>query len=374
MRIYMQVLGTRGDVEIFLILARELISRGHTVVVGSSPFYRTRIESAGAEWAPIGEGTWEELTGILRSLSSVPDQRQRVERYVKKWLRPQLAQGSASIKENLASSDYVVNNLKMVWKKAGEIVPGTTVTYDPPATPKRAGSYAPQRIDHGGALLDLVAMNRALVDPDLEWPASYRFTGFWFPPVNYSWQPDSALSEFMDAGDSPVVLTMGSMVMLDTASLIGKFEAALRKVERRGVVIGGWSDLGQQLIDGDNIFRASDIPYEWLLPRASSVIHHGGCGTVAAVIRAGKPSVLLPRIISQEHFAGLLGRRNLSAGTMNADTVSVDELANVIAIASSDKELAVSAANWASIVSRDGGVAEAADEIESHAGQFLGTS
>ena len=39
--------------------------------------------------------------------------------------------------------------------------------------------------------------------------------------------------------------------------------------------------------------RAGAVPHRWLFPRASAVIHHGGAGTTAAVMRAGVPSAVV---------------------------------------------------------------------------------
>jgi sterol 3beta-glucosyltransferase len=36
------------------------------------------------------------------------------------------------------------------------------------------------------------------------------------------------------------------------------------------------------------------IPHDWLFPKMELVIHHGGAGTVAAGLRAGKPTIIKP--------------------------------------------------------------------------------
>lgn len=367
MRIFLQVLGTRGDVEIFLILGRELRRRGHRVILGSSPFYESMVTSADLEWIALGSGSRDELVDVMRALSPIEDQRRRVQYYVDHWLKPQLAEARAAVGSSLAAADYAINNLKMVWRKGSEIMPGATVSYDPPASAARVAHYAPQRIEHGGALLDLVAMNQALVDPDNAWPAAYQFTGFWFSKAAQDWRPDDELVDFVERETAPVVLTMGSMVMLDSATLVDKFRAALRECGRRGVIIGGWSDLGVEAGEAEDIMQVEDVPYAWLFPRSAAVIHHGGCGTVAAVMGAGRPSILLPRISSQEHFAELLNRQNLTAGVFDADRLSVDDLVAAIDRAVSDANIIDSAQRWSRVLARDGGVSAAADIIESHA-------
>jgi len=51
-------------------------------------------------------------------------------------------------------------------------------------------------------------------------------------------------------------------------------------------------------------------PHDWLFPRVSAVVHHGGAGTTAAALRAGVPSVILPFFFDQ----GFWGRRLAACG------------------------------------------------------------
>ena len=61
----------------------------------------------------------------------------------------------------------------------------------------------------------------------------------------------------------------------------------------RAVVSKGWAGLGSGQIP-DNVFLVGDVPHDWLFRRISAVVHHGGAGTTAAAMAAGKPSVIVP--------------------------------------------------------------------------------
>ena len=82
-----------------------------------------------------------------------------------------------------------------------------------------------------------------MVDPDGSWDARYRFIGFRQRASRTPLVP--ALKAFLDAGEAPVVLTMGSMLGFDAARLASCFRAALAQCGMRGVLIGGWSGMGQ---------------------------------------------------------------------------------------------------------------------------------
>ena len=68
---------------------------------------------------------------------------------------------------------------------------------------------------------------------------------------------------------------------------------AIRMAGVRAVVSKGWAGLGSGQIP-DNVFLVGDVPHDWLFRRISAVVHHGGAGTTAAAMAAGKPSVIVP--------------------------------------------------------------------------------
>jgi UDP:flavonoid glycosyltransferase YjiC (YdhE family) len=109
-----------------------------------------------------------------------------------------------------------------------------------------------------------------------------------------------------------------------------------------------------------------EVPYDWLFPRASCVIHHGGCGTLSAVLRAGRPSVLLPQIPPQELFGRLLAREGLSAGMLDADTLEPAALAEAIRRAVTDERVRANCRVWQGVVAADRGLPLAVDLIEAH--------
>jgi UDP:flavonoid glycosyltransferase YjiC (YdhE family) len=158
------------------------------------------------------------------------------------------------------------------------------------------------------------------------------------------------------------------MVMFSLDTLLGVLIQALRLSGRRGVVVGGWGQ-PPALVD-ETLMAVQEADYEWLFPRAACVIHHGGSGTVGAVLRAGRPSVLLPQIPAQEVFARLLMRAKLASGSLETRDLKPQELAAAIDRAATDRELNESALHWRDLVRVEGGVTAAADLIEQHGSQI----
>ncbi len=363
MRIFILTLGTRGDFELFRILGGALRRRGHAVVVGTSGFFAERVRAAGLGFLQIGTGTQEEAVRLLRSLAPVRDGDQRTRLYAARWVRPQLAAGESPLKRGATGADYFISNLKLAMRRGREVMPGAFVTYDPPAAVEDLSKYGSAK--YAGRILELVALSKPLVDPDDRWGSDYHFTGFWCEAEAAS-PPPAALADFLADGQPPVVHTLGSMATLDVVELTKVFATALVQTGQRGVIVGGWSDLSGVAMPMGRLYGVGEAPYDWLFPRATCILHHGGCGTVAAVLRAGRPSVLLPQITAQVRFGRMLEREGLAAAVLDMESPTAEVLAGAIRRALTDARCRESAVRWRERVAEEGGVETAVDLIEAH--------
>jgi UDP:flavonoid glycosyltransferase YjiC (YdhE family) len=364
MRVFILTLGTWGDIALFVGLGRELRSRGHHVVVGTSAFYSSVVEAEGLEWSHVGQGSWQRMEAVLRAMSTVEGHTARAYTYLQHWLGPELSAAQRQIATLGSQADYFISNLKMVLQKGGRTMPGAAVTYDPPGSIEDLPRYGTQ--NHQGAILDLVALSRGLFDPAGAWGDAYHFTGFWIDEVRSPapWQPPPELQSFVDQGAPPVIITLGSMIT-DLSRLIGALGPALRLCGLRAVLVLGWSQPPQH-DDSWPIHVVREAPYGWLFPRCSAVFHHGGYGTTAAAIRAGRPSIILPRLGCQDLIGRALLRANLATGVFDPDSLDPNDLAQAILSAVRDEQVQSSVRAWQQTVTLEPGVRGAADLIEAH--------
>ncbi len=363
---FLLTLGTHGDVEIFRWLGMALAQRGHRITLGASPFYRQPIEAAGLRFLPVGSGTRDELARLFRSMASVTEPRARVRIYAEKWARPQLQQSMTEVRSELARTDYFVNNLRMVWKAGDRVVRGAAVTYDPVGDAANLRKYAAHLAGFEDAILELVALPKALVDPDEHWGPRFQFTGFWEDPEPRNESPSTELREFIAAGPAPVAITMGSMLSFDPDAFLATVTAALRQAEARGVIIGGWSE-NREITTSDSVLHVERAPYGWLFPRCGVVMHHGGSGTVAATLGAGKPSIVLPLIPSQKYFAEILARHGVLVEAFEISNWNATELAVAMRAGMDTASYRERAAEWSARTSVFDGLSRAVESIEQHA-------
>ncbi|MGA8169866.1 MAG: nucleotide disphospho-sugar-binding domain-containing protein [Methylocystis sp.] len=136
-----------------------------------------------------------------------------------------------------------------------------------------------------------------------------------------------ALEEFLASGPPPVVFTLGSFVARSGGDFYRACMAAATDLGLRAVVLAHGGDLAPLRENAPaGTFVAAYVPHAELFPRACLVVHHGGVGTSAQALRAGKPQLVTPFLADQPDNAARLVRlglaRSLDGRTITAATVS----------------------------------------------------
>jgi UDP:flavonoid glycosyltransferase YjiC (YdhE family) len=166
--------------------------------------------------------------------------------------------------------------------------------------------------------------SQAVLPKPRDWPANHHITGYWFDESPAA-EPDAAVADFMDDGAPPVYVGFGSMADPEPEKLAEVIREALRRTGRRAVVATGWAKL--PLETSDQILVVESVPHEWLFPRVAAAVHHGGCGTIGAALKAGVPSIVVPYFFDQPLWARRLARLGVAARPLPRSKLTAERLA-----------------------------------------------
>ncbi|EKV00564.1 glycosyl transferase, UDP-glucuronosyltransferase [Leptolyngbya sp. PCC 7375] len=158
--------------------------------------------------------------------------------------------------------------------------------------PKPKGMDLLHRAD-GSPIPVLHGYSQHVVPRPTDWPDSAHVNGYWFLEQQDSWQPPDDLKAFLEAGTPPIYIGFGSISGSQPQRLAKVVMDALQTTHQRGILATGWGGLQT----GDlpkTVFQLEQAPHDWLFPKVSAVIHHGGAGTTAAGLRAGRPTLICP--------------------------------------------------------------------------------
>ena len=127
------------------------------------------------------------------------------------------------------------------------------------------------------------------------------------PGAAAPYEPPGALAAFLAAGEKPVLVGFGSMVVEDPAALWETVVAAADAADVRVLFQSGWSEAAGAATASPRVLALGPCPHGWLMPRCAAAVHHGGAGTLDASLRAGLPTLVVP-FFGDQHFWGEVAR------------------------------------------------------------------
>jgi sterol 3beta-glucosyltransferase len=77
-------------------------------------------------------------------------------------------------------------------------------------------------------------------------------------------------------------------------------------------------------------------PHDWLLPKCTMIIHHGGVGTTSAGLRAGIPNVVVPFTADQPFWGNRVHAMGAGPKPILVKNLSVEKLTQAIVEAESN--------------------------------------
>ena len=204
----------------------------------------------------------------------------------------------------------------------------------------------------------------AVVPRPHDWDRTEHVTGYSFLEPAATWTPDKALQDFLESGPAPVCVGFGSMPLRDPEQRTRAVLEALGATGQRGLVMTGGGGALTRVDAPDTVFFAESLPFHWLFPRMAAVIHHGGAGTTAAVLRAGVPGIILPHAIDQFAWAHQIEKLGVGLRGPALRRLDAKRLSALITQATGDAEMRERASSKGLEICAEDGVSRAVEVLQ----------
>ncbi len=355
-RLVVTTMGSTGDLFPFLALGKGLKARGHDVALAVCPPMKKYVEAAGLTFVACGPAFYEEDARNYAEMFDGSSSLKQLRRMINGWVVPTTEASYAELLDACRGVDALISvthqlAAPMVHEKIGVRWIGASLCavqfptrheapnpfrdlpvnfLNPllwkvvkwgarreflPALNAMRGRLGFKAVSHTPLMegfapeLVLQAVSEHYSPTRDDWPSQVKNTGFWYYDADHAeWQPTAELRSFMEAGDAPLVLSLGSMVQKDPDGIVKLHVDAARAMKKRLVVQQGWALLNAAPYAGPDVIGTGFVPHDWLFARAAAVIHHGGAGTTARALKHGRAMLMETHGFDQPYNARCVRR------------------------------------------------------------------
>ncbi|XP_057773218.1 sterol 3-beta-glucosyltransferase UGT80B1-like isoform X1 [Salvia miltiorrhiza] len=376
--------GTRGDVQPFLAVARRLQEYGHRVRLATHSQFHGLVKSAAVDFYPLGgdprvivQGfmktqnllltTWRDISTQLKQLKAV------MESLLPACTQPDPITGEPFMAQAIIANPPTYGRVDVAEALGVPLHIFFTVPWTPTcAFPHPFIPYISHRAGYwlSYVVVDLVIWwglrgyinklrkNKLNLGPinglfntnhvsishlpttymwspcilpkPNDWGPLVDVVGYCFLELGSIYEPPQEFVEWMQKGAAPIYIGFGSMPLEDPESTTNIVLEALKNTGQRGIIDPGWGGLASHTDVAEDVFLISDYPHHWLFPQCYAVIHHGGAGTTAAGLKAGCPTTIVPFCGDQFLWGAIIHRRGVGPAPISISQLSVESLSEAI--------------------------------------------
>lgn len=412
MRVLLCSVGSHGDIHPYVAVAKALTARGHQAAVVANPYFQSVVEGAGVDFLPLG--THIDLAKAIQETPGAMAQFGASFKLVRRWVMPLLEEHTRSLMSHARASgaDVIVGHtitfsVPIVCEKLGipfvssSLAPvGWMTPYDLPAYSAFDRTWPPLTVCRINLLLGRLMMWRA-VDKEANRvrrmlgvstvrEAWYTMTragdlnlGLWSPIFRGTYENDpptgvicgfpwsdrahgheddmKLVDDFLNEGEPPLVFTLGTAGVHVAGQFFKAAADAAAMLGRRAMLVAGRREyVPGNLPPGIRAFTYA--PYSQVFPRALVNIHHGGIGTTAQSLRAGRPVLVTP--MAHDQFDNSARLKRLGVGDrINFSSCSAKAMAKSLRHLIEDEEINTAARALAPRIAAEDGAKAAAEAL-----------
>ncbi|XP_020248076.1 sterol 3-beta-glucosyltransferase UGT80B1-like isoform X2 [Asparagus officinalis] len=406
LKIAILVVGTRGDVQPFIAIAKRLQVFGHRVRLATHVNFRNFVQSHGIEFYPLGgdprimAGYMARNKGFLLSgPAEISIQLKQLKEIIHSLLpactEPDLETGACFKAQAIIANPPAYGHAHV----AEALGVPLHIFFTMPWTPTNEFPHPMARVPQSAAyklsyiLFDLIVWlgirgfindfrkrklnlppvayystyygsishlptgymwSPHLVPKPKDWGGLVDVVGFCFLNLGTKYQPQKAFAEWIQQGPKPIYVGFGSMPIEDGKKIVNIILVSLKETGQRGIIGRGWGDLG-----------INDCPHDWLFPQCAAVVHHGGAGTTATGLRSGCPTTIIPFFGDQFFWGDRVHKRGVGPAPIPIYELSVERLSNAIRCML-EPEVKLRAMELAREIENENGVKAAVDAFHKH--------
>lgn len=216
---------------------------------------------------------------------------------------------------------------------------------------------------HLSPLPVLNCYSKAVLPPPPDWPSHVHQGSYLFLDDSTPYQPSPVLQAFLHAQPKPFYIGFGSMMICNPELIVDTIITALRKTGQRAIFCTGWGGFTTSNLP-DFLYVTQDVPHHWLLPQVTAAIHHGGSGTIAATLRSGTPSIVVPFFADQPAWGKRLEQLGVATAPIPFVEFTADSLAARIQTIIDTPSMQQKAQDLSQQIQKEDGVAMAIKVIE----------
>ena len=341
-KIAMFTMGTRGDVQPYIFLSKELMKNGYDVTLGSHPCWKKLIEEAGICFSPIGPDIdIEKEAAIIRGKVSNPALSMlKTMNFVFRII----LESTHEIFEVCKGKDLIIVSHSQMGATEAEVlgIPTVNVTLQKEMIGEKLKPQSFKDKLIGGMIakqvakpynkirkiynlkavksadeimskkLNLIPISKYVLERNPYWEEKNILTGYWYDEES-EYIPNEQLVKFLAEGDKPAILALGAMSFEDESEKekLDMFINAFKTTGCRAIIQGFKKTMKDYELT-ETMIACGSVPHSWLFKQGKFVIHHCGFGTSAATMIFGIPSIPVPHVLDQLGFAMQLQEINVA--------------------------------------------------------------
>lgn len=175
----------------------------------------------------------------------------------------------------------------------------------------------------------LYGYSPSIIPKPSDWGNHINITGYWFLKHNRNWKPDPSLLSYIDSGPPPIFFGLGSLDFGITKGIKNIIYEFGNNQPYRMIIQS--KSLDKSKINANKIYLCSEfVPHDWLFPKMSILIHHGGAGTTGQALSSGIPSIVLPFTADQPFWGDLIYKLGVGPKPVPIKKIDYKGLSNLI--------------------------------------------